>query len=70
MTEYIKEKSSLNSSLGTTVDIGSLIVDKQTGENLDNGIINHKEFLINAVQNGDIYICDIIENIEENKDGK
>ena len=52
------------------VDIGSLIVDKQTGENLDNGIINHKEFLINAVQNGDIYICDIIENIEENKDGK
>jgi hypothetical protein len=48
------------------VDIGSLIVDKQTGENLDNGIINHKEFLINAVQNGDIYICDIIENIQEN----
>ena len=51
------------------VDIGSLIVDKQTGENLDNGIINHKEFLINAVQNGDIYICDIIENIQENDDG-
>ena len=51
------------------VDIGSLIVDKQTGENLDNGIINHKEFLINAVQNGDIYICDIIENIQENEDG-
>ena len=50
------------------VDIGSLIVDKQTGENLDNGIINHKEFLINAVQNGDIYICDIIENIQENED--
>ena len=49
------------------VDIGSLIVDKQTGENLDNGIINHKEFLINAVQNGDIYICDIIENIQENE---
>ena len=47
------------------VDIGSLIVDKQTGENLDNGIINHKEFLINAVQNGDIHICDIIENIKE-----
>ena len=70
MTEYIKEKSSLNSSLGTTVDIGSLIVDKQTGENLDNGIINHNEFLINAVQNGDIYICDNIEKIEENKDGK
>ena len=51
-----------------TVDIGSLIVDKQTGENLDNGIINHKEFLINAVQNGDIYICDIIENIQEKVD--
>jgi len=51
------------------VDIGSLIVDKQTGENLDNGITNHKEFLINAVQNGDIYICDIIENIQENEDG-
>ncbi len=50
------------------IDIGSLIVDKQTGENLDNGIINHKEFLINAVQNGDIYICDIIENIQENED--
>ena len=49
------------------VDIGSLIVDKQTGENLNNGIINHKEFLINAVQNGDIYICDIIENIQENE---
>ena len=52
------------------VDIGSLIVDKQTGENLDNGIINHKEFLINAVQNGDIYICDIIENIQENEDDR
>lgn len=47
-----------------TVDIGSLIVDKQTSEDLNNGTINHKEFLINAVQNGDIYICDIIENME------
>ena len=52
------------------VDIGSLIVDKQTGENLDNGIINHKEFLINAVQNGDIYICDIIENMENGNGNK
>jgi hypothetical protein len=51
-----------------TVDIGSLIVDKQTSEDLNNGTINHKEFLINAVQNGDIYICDIIENIKENED--
>ncbi len=50
---------------GYIVDIGSIIVDKQTGENLDNGTIDHKEFLINAVQNGDIYICDIIENIKE-----
>jgi hypothetical protein len=53
-----------------TIDIGSLIVDKQTGENLDNGIIDHKEFLINAVQNGDIYICDIIENMENGNGNK
>ena len=52
MTEYI-------------ITLSNVFVDKQTSEDLDDGTIDEKTFLIEAVQNGSITV-QLIE--EENED--
>ena len=53
MTEYIIETS-------------KILVDKKTAKDLDDGIVDEKTFLIEAVQNGSITIQAIDK---ENEDG-
>ena len=51
MTEYIIETS-------------KILVDKKTAKDLDDGTVDEKTFLIEAVQNGSITIQAIDEEIE------
>ena len=46
------------------ITLSEIIVNKKTAKDLDDGTVDEKTFLIEAVQNGSI----TIQAIEENKD--
>ena len=49
------------------ITLSEIIVNKKTAKNLDDGTIDEKTFLIEAVQNGSITIQEICEESENDK---